>query len=73
MQPSDLRSNVNNLIRGDLLHKWFEVIAARLRAKITPGLTLSFTDGGIAVDNICALVDEAQWKTIAKEFFRSDS
>jgi glycine cleavage system H lipoate-binding protein len=72
VQTLDLRANLNNLIRGDLLHKWLEVIAIRLRTRLSPGHTVSFNDGGTAIDDICALVDDDEWKNIAKEFLHTE-
>ena len=73
VRADDLRTSLNNLLRADMVRHWLESVAARLRLQMSPGLALTVPDGGPAVEDICSLVDDAQWRKMVREFFLNES
>ena len=68
VRTGDLRTNLNNLLSGGMVHHWMEEVCARLRSSFNGGLSVSFADGGTAVDDLSSLVDKSEWEKLAKEF-----
>lgn len=63
------RTNLNNLLTGELVTKWMETVAMRLRTSLSDGMAVSYPDGGRAVDDIGALVPDEKWNSVTEEFF----
>ena len=72
VRTPDLRANLSNLLSGNLVARWLEEVSARLRVWLTGGLSLSFPDGGTAVEDLSAVVDETTWKEMIREFLLTD-
>ena len=66
------RANLNNLLTGDLMMKWMEMVSATMRMRLSPGMAVSYPDGGKAVPDICSLVAPDQWKGFVKEYFLTE-
>jgi glycine cleavage system H lipoate-binding protein len=73
VRMADSQTVFNNLLRDDLSMKWFEIDSGRLRSRLTRGFALSFRDGGMTIDGVCDLIDEAQWDDLVHEFLLIDS
>ena len=72
VRPTALRANLNNLLSGRLVHRWFEDASARLRARLHGPMALSFPDGGTAVDDIGSLLSDDDWSAVVGEFLLTD-
>lgn len=72
VRPTALRANLNNLLSGRLVHRWFEDASARLRSRLHGQMALSFPDGGAAVDDIGSLLSDEDWPAAVSEFLLTD-
>jgi glycine cleavage system H protein len=72
VRTNSLRVNLNNLLMGDLVRRWMEDTCARLRSWSTGGLSLSFADGGTAVEDLSAGLADAEWGDLVREFLLTD-
>ena len=68
VQSKDLKTSLNNLMSGDLVRRWMEDVSARMRMFLPGGTAYSFPDGGVAVDDISAVVDGDTWESMIEEF-----
>ena len=72
VQTRDLQTNLNNLLSGDLVRRWLEDAGARLRSHLGAGAALSFADGGTAVADLSALVDEDAWVSLVRNLLLTE-
>lgn len=72
VRTSELRSNLNNLLSGRLMHRWLEDVSSRIRSRLPGTMGLSFADGGTAVADVGALLEEADWPAAVREFLLTD-
>lgn len=73
VQSPDAKTNFRNLIGGVMSRWWMEEAAGRLRKRI-PALasaTAMAQDGGVAVENLTASLEDEKFAEIAKEFLMS--
>ncbi|MGA3193977.1 MAG: glycine cleavage system protein H [Terriglobales bacterium] len=71
VQSPDAKTNFRNLIGGAMARWWTEESAGRLQRKMPMFAGAMAQDGGVAVGNLADQVPDAEWATIAKEFFLS--
>jgi glycine cleavage system H lipoate-binding protein len=64
----DAKTNFRNLLGGTLARRWMDDAAARLRT-LLPATAATAQEGGVAVDDLVAHIPDADWQTVAKEFF----
>ena len=72
IRTSALRVNLNNLLMGDLVRRWMEDTCARLRSWSAGGLSVSFADGGTAIDDLSAGLADTEWEDLVREFLLTD-
>lgn len=73
VQSPDAKTNFRNLIGGAMSRWWMEEAAGRLRKRI-PSLAMApamAQDGGVAVNNLTAGLNDEQFAEVAKEFLMS--
>jgi len=71
VQAPDSKLNFRNLLSGTLARLWTEDSALRLRSRMPALAGAVAQDGGVAVDDLTALMPHEDWATVAKEFFLS--
>jgi glycine cleavage system H lipoate-binding protein len=71
VQAPDSKLNFRNLLSGTLARLWTEDSALRLRSRMPAPAGAVAQDGGVAVDDLTALMPNQDWATVAKEFFLS--
>jgi len=71
VQAPDSKLNFRNLLSGTLARLWTEDSALRLRSRMPALAGAGAQDGGVAVDDLTALMPHEDWATVAKEFFLS--
>ncbi len=71
VQSPDAKTNFRNLLGGALARWWTEESASRLQRKMPMFAGALAQDGGVAVGALADQVPEAEWVSIAKEFFLS--
>jgi len=71
VQAPDSKLNFRNLLSGTLARLWTEDSALRLRSRMPAFAGALAQDGGVAVDDLTALMPHEDWATVAKEFFLS--
>jgi len=71
VQAPDSKLNFRNLLSGTLARLWTEDSALRLRSRMPALAGAVAQDGGVAVDDLTALMPNQDWATVAKEFFLS--
>jgi len=65
----DARTNFRNLLNGTLARRWMEESAARLRTLVPAAAGLTAQEGGEAIHDFVKEIPDAEWETLAKEFF----
>ena len=73
VRADDLKASLNNLLSGNLIQRWMEDVCARLRLNLGGGMSLSFPDGGTAVDDLSQHLDVAKWQALVREFLLTES
>lgn len=71
VQAPDSKLNFRNLLSGTLARLWTEDSALRLRSRMPAFAGAVAQDGGVAMDDLTALMPNEDWATVAKEFFLS--
>lgn len=71
VQSPDAKTSFRNLLGGAVARKWMEEAAARLRGRLPARAGAMAQDGGLAVDNLTALMPEQDWMELTREFFLS--
>lgn len=71
VQSPDSKTNFRNLMGGALARWWTEEAATRLQRRMPSLAGALAQDGGAAVDDLAAHVQEPDWSVLAKEFFLS--
>jgi glycine cleavage system H protein len=71
VQAPDAKTSFRNLLGGTLARHWMEEAASRLRLRMPTALGALAQDGGVAVDDLAAQIPDANWLSLAKEFFLS--
>ena len=71
VQAPDSKLNFRNLLSGTLARLWTEDSALRLRSRMPTLAGAVAQDGGVAVDDLTALMPHEDWAIVAKEFFLS--
>lgn len=73
VRAADLRTNLNNLLSGRLVHRWLEEVSSRLRSRLHgSSVGLSFPDGGAAIEDLSALVPNEEWPGVVREFLLTE-
>jgi glycine cleavage system H lipoate-binding protein len=72
VQSPDAKTSFRNLLGGAMARWWTEESANRLQRHMPLATAGAYAqDGGVAVDNVSALIPDEQWLPLAKEFFLS--
>jgi glycine cleavage system H lipoate-binding protein len=72
VQAPDAKTSFRNLLGGAMARWWTEESANRLQCHLPMAMAGAMAqDGGVAVDNVSALIPDQEWLPIAKEFFLS--
>jgi glycine cleavage system H lipoate-binding protein len=72
VQAPDAKTSFRNLLGGAMARWWTEESANRLQRHLPMAMAGAMAqDGGVAVDNVCALIPDQEWLPLAKEFFLS--
>src|SRR5205807_2693096 len=71
VQAPDSKLNFRNLLSGTLARLWTEDSALRLRSRMPALAGAVAQDGGVAVDDLTALMPNGDWAEVTKEFFLS--
>ncbi len=72
VQSPDAKTSFRNLLGGAMARWWTEESASRLQRHMPLAAAGAYAqDGGVAVDNVSALIPDDQWLPLAKEFFLS--
>lgn len=69
VQSPDAKTNFRNLLTGALARWWTEEAANRLQRHMPAVAGALAQDGGVAMDNLTAHMQEQDWAEVAKEFF----
>ena len=73
VRATDLRTNLNNLFSGRLVHRWLEEASSRLRSRLHgSSVGLSFPDGGAAIEDLGTLVPDEEWPGVVREFLLTE-
>ena len=71
VQSPDAKTNFRNLLSGAVARFWTQESAIRLQSRMPAYAGALAQDGGIAVDNLAEQIPDAEWASVAKEFFLS--
>jgi glycine cleavage system H lipoate-binding protein len=74
VQAPDAKTSFRNLLGGAMARWWTEESASRLQRRMPVAMATAGAyaqDGGVAVDNVAALIPDQDWLPLAKEFFLS--
>ncbi len=72
VQSPDAKTSFRNLLGGAMARWWTEESASRLQRHMPMAMAGAMAqDGGVAVDNVSALIPDLDWLPLAKEFFLS--
>jgi hypothetical protein len=72
VQAPDAKTSFRNLLGGAMARWWTEESANRLQRHLPMAMAGAMAqDGGVAVDNVSALIPDQEWLSLAKEFFLS--
>jgi glycine cleavage system H lipoate-binding protein len=71
VQSPDAKTNFKNLFGGALARWWTEESVSRLHRKMPTLLGALAQDGGVAVDNVAAVIPDKDWAALTREFFLS--
>jgi glycine cleavage system H protein len=72
VQAPDAKTSFRNLLGGAMARWWTEESASRLQRHMPMAMAGAYAqDGGVAVENVAALIPDQEWLPIAKEFFLS--
>lgn len=71
MRTPDLPISVRNLLSGSLARHWMEDSLARLRQFFAPTALAVAQDGGPLLEGLATGLDDAAWKKLNAEFFRT--
>ncbi len=63
-----LKSNLRNLLSGNLAMSWMKETVDSLRAKMAGNLGIALQDGGTPVDGIAKVLSPDNWHELAKDF-----
>jgi hypothetical protein len=62
-------SNLKNLLRGTLAHRWMEESVATLHTHFSPSTGVHLQDGGHAVSDVLSELPEERWERVVRELF----
>jgi glycine cleavage system H protein len=68
MSP-DAKTNLRNLLRGDVARRWMAEAASRFRAKMPAVAGAVAQDGGPAVSDLTTHIEGKSWEELTREFF----
>jgi glycine cleavage system H protein len=71
VQSPDAKTNFRNLLGGAMARWWTEESANRLQRFMPMPAGALAQDGGVAVDDLAALMPDQDWTKLTKEFFLS--
>jgi glycine cleavage system H lipoate-binding protein len=72
VQAPDAKTSFRNLLGGAMARWWTEESANRLQRHLPMAMAGAMAqDGGVALDNVSALIPDQEWLPLAKEFFLS--
>ncbi len=69
MIPTQLRTELNNLMTGSAADTWREAVRAQLIRMCSPTSGIVLQDGGELVRHVGDQFSDEDWKTLAQEFF----
>src|SRR3984957_6480843 len=70
VQSPDAKTSFRNLLGGAMARWWTEESASRLQRHMPMAMAGAMAqDGGVAIDNVSALIPDQDWLPLAKEFF----
>lgn len=69
VKSPDAKTNFRNLMGGNIVRRWIEDSAARLRASMPAMAGALAQDGGLIVDDLSSCLKEETWSELSKEFF----
>jgi glycine cleavage system H lipoate-binding protein len=62
-------SNLKNLLRGRLAHRWMEESVATLHSYFSPSTGVHLQDGGHAISDLLSVLPEERWEKVVRELF----
>ena len=69
VQSPDAKTSFRNLLGGAMARWWTEESASRLQRHMPMAMAGAMAqDGGVAIDNVSALIPDQDWLPLAKEF-----
>ena len=68
VKPKDIRTNIRNLLAGDMVRAWVQTTLDRLRRRMGRELGAVYQDGGIPVAGFVRALSPDRWDEIAREF-----
>ena len=71
LNAPDAKLNFRNLLNGAVARRWMEEAAARLSLQMGTPATALAQDGGVAVEDVSALLPDEKWAGLTQEFFLS--
>ncbi len=71
VRPSQLESNVRQLLGGAAARRWLEQAGESLAAQASPRLGAVLQDGGAPVSGIARELSPERWDEICRHYFRS--
>jgi glycine cleavage system H lipoate-binding protein len=71
LNAPDAKLNFRNLLSGVVARRWMEEAAARLNLQMGTPATVLAQDGGVAVEDVSALLPDEKWTGLTQEFFLS--
>jgi len=71
LDAPDAKLNFRNLLSGAVARRWMEEAAARLSLQMGTPATALAQDGGVAVNDVSALLPDEKWAGLTQEFFLS--
>ncbi len=72
VQAPDAKTSLKNLFGGPLARWWTEESASRLQRRMPMAMAGALAqDGGVAMNDLSALIPDQEWLPLAKEFFLS--
>ena len=67
--PTNLRNDLNNLLKGAVAERWQEAVRYQLLKWFTPKLGTVLQDGGELIENIGDILTDEEWDLIIREFY----
>ena len=69
INPSNLATELRNLLNGAVAERWLEAVRIQLTQWFTPQLGTILQDGGRLIDNISDLLNDEEWSRLTQELY----